>query len=299
VSKQDSRDQDGPYLFELPEPIQPEPKIKPLRHPIWTENKAKLIERYLCYFVLITKHGTYIDGFAGPQEPNKPEMWAAKLVLESEPKRLRHFHFYDIDHDQTTRLKDLKRSQPSKQAKEPKRDIQVHGGDFNIWVHRLLNSRTMREKEACFCLLDQRTFECHWSTLEALATYKREGHKIELFYFLMNHWSARTFAAQKDTQVLKKWWGREDWDVLRQIKAHKRVELFVDRFKADLGYKSVKPWPIYKRENGGTVMYYMIHATDHPAAPGLMYRAYHKAILPKESQEQLAFEFEVANKNGF
>src|SRR6185503_9803423 len=107
--------------------------------------------------------------------------------------------------------------------------IQVHTGDFNSWVHHLLNSRTIREKEACFCLLDQRTFECHCSTLEALATYKREGHKIELFYFLMNHWSARTFAAQKNTHVLKKWWGREDWDILRQIKAHKRVELFVDR----------------------------------------------------------------------
>src|SRR5712672_141396 len=36
------------------------------QHPIWTENKAKLIERYLYYFVMVTKHGAYIDGFAGP-----------------------------------------------------------------------------------------------------------------------------------------------------------------------------------------------------------------------------------------
>ena len=32
-------------------------KLRPLRNPIWTENKARLIERYLYYFVLITKHG--------------------------------------------------------------------------------------------------------------------------------------------------------------------------------------------------------------------------------------------------
>ena len=79
-------------LFELPPPVPEEPQIAPLRRPVWTENKAKLIERYLYYFVLITKHGNYIDGFAGPQQPEHPEMWAAKLVLESEPKWLRHFY---------------------------------------------------------------------------------------------------------------------------------------------------------------------------------------------------------------
>lgn len=67
--------------ISLPEPIRLEPMIKRPRHPIWTENKARLIERYLRYFVMITKHGTYIDGFAGPQEPGQPEMWAAKLVM--------------------------------------------------------------------------------------------------------------------------------------------------------------------------------------------------------------------------
>ena len=290
-------DDAAPFLFELPEPIIPEPKVRPLRHPIWTENKAKLIERYLYYFVLITKHGTYIDGFAGPQETDKPEMWAAKLVLESEPKRLRHFHFCEIAPDQVTALRELLESQPPRKPKEPKREIQVCPGDFNQTIHQLLGSNSIREKEACFCLLDQRTFECHWSTLEAIAQYKKTGPKIELFYFLMNHWSARTFANQKDTSVLLKWWGRDDWSDLRQMRPLKRMEAFVDRFKTDLGYKSVKPWPIYQREHGSNVMYYMIHATDHPAAPGLMYRAYHKAVLPRESEEQLALEFGLTDQN--
>ena len=37
-------------------------------------------------------------------------------------------------------------------------------------------------------------------------------------------------------------------------------------------------------------MYYMIHATDHPDAPGLMDRAYRNAVLPKEPYEQLSLE---------
>ena len=64
-------DPDQPVLFELPASGAVEPFVRPLRHPIWTEYKARLIERYLYYFVMITKHGTYIDGFAGPQESGR------------------------------------------------------------------------------------------------------------------------------------------------------------------------------------------------------------------------------------
>ena len=38
--------------------------FKSLRFPLWTQNKARLIQAYLRLFVYITRHGTYIDGFA-------------------------------------------------------------------------------------------------------------------------------------------------------------------------------------------------------------------------------------------
>src|SRR5258706_2280022 len=93
---------------DLPEPVLPEPRVKVIERPIWTENKAKLIESYLRLFVYITKHGTYIDGFAGPQEPDKPEMWAARQVLASEPMWFRNFHLFDLDRNQIKRLKELR-----------------------------------------------------------------------------------------------------------------------------------------------------------------------------------------------
>jgi three-Cys-motif partner protein len=77
-------------------------------YPLWTENKAKLIERYLYYFVLITKHGTYIDGFAGPQDPSKPDLWAARLVLANRPRWLRHFHLFELIPSQVAALEALK-----------------------------------------------------------------------------------------------------------------------------------------------------------------------------------------------
>ncbi len=285
---------DDPFLpMEIPERSEatPEPKLKPIHNPIWTENKARLVERYLYYFVQITKHGTYIDGFAGPQEDDKPEMWAAKLVLESEPKWLRHFYLYDIRRKQVKALEEMKESQPERDSRGKKinREIHVQRGNFNECVLDLLNSGEIKQNEATFCLLDQRTFECKWSTLKALAEYKAAGNnKIELFYFLAVHWLKRALAGLKNTKELEDWWGRKDWRDLPSLSTERCKELVVERMKTELGYKSVKPWPIFRRRSGKTIMYYMIHATDHPQAPILMRRAYENAVKPKEPIEQLS-----------
>src|SRR5207249_11125830 len=99
---------DERFLFALP-PADlkfAEKKFKE-RNPIWTGCKAKLIERYLFYFVQITYHGTYIDGFAGPQESDSQEMWSAKLVIESRPRWLRNFYLFDDNAAQVKRLREM------------------------------------------------------------------------------------------------------------------------------------------------------------------------------------------------
>jgi three-Cys-motif partner protein len=276
----------------LPEPIDPEITVKSPTNRVWTEHKAKLIERYLLYFVFITHHGTYIDGFSGPQDYEQPDTWAANLVLGSEPKWLKHFHLFEIDSGKIKILEELKRNQPQRDSKNRKinRDIHIYPGDFNVRIHELLDSKSIKPTEATFCLLDQITFDCHWDTVKALAEYKPTGyHKIELFYFLGVGWIDRTFAAQKDTKVIEDWWGRSDWPQLVEMGNLNRALAFVERFKNELGYKSAIPWAIYERKGGGRIMYYMIHATDHPVAPGLMSRAYERVVFP-ENYEQLKLE---------
>jgi three-Cys-motif partner protein len=266
-----------------------EPELRPIQSPVWTDNKALLIMHYLHYFVLLTKHGTYIDGFAGPQSQCETESWAAKLVLASEPRWIRHFHLCDENRSQVSRLTELKNSQPSRDSKNRKlnRKSHIYHGDFSSKVDEILGGNTITEKEATFCLLDQRTFECWWQSIEKLATYKKSGNKIEIFYFLANGWLERALAAQKDTDVLARWWGRDDWTQLRQMSREERRDALVARLKREMHYNSVKAWPIYERENGGAIMYYMIHATDHPEAPKFMSRAYRRAVLPLEPIEQL------------
>lgn len=267
-----------------------EPLVKPAREPIWSENKAKLIERYLYYFVLITKHGTYIDGFTGPQWPDRPEMWSAKLVLECEPRWLRHFHLFELDPDRISKIQELKQAQPKRQKGETKREIFFYEGDFNERIHELLAAGSISQKEATFCLLDQHSTQCHWKSLQALAGYKQQGcHKIELFYFLGVKWLSRTIAATtSDLERNDRWWGGRGWESLVGNLSHEQwARKFEKRFKTELGYESAKAWPIYERSDGGTVMYYMIHGTDHPEGPGLMRRAYNRAVQPKETMTQV------------
>jgi three-Cys-motif partner protein len=289
MSEDASRKAKQPNLIEIPE--QPKKRLKVIAptNPVWTENKARFIMRYLRYFVYITKHGTYIDGFAGPHEERETDSWAAKLVLESEPRRLRHFHLCDIDKKQLQMLETLKGSQPLVDAagKPLTRDINIYPGDFNKRIDDILDAGTITEKEATFCLLDQRTFECRWSTVEKLARYKKSGMKIELFYFLANGWFERAVCAQKDLDKLARWWGRNDWKDLRKMSRDQRRDLVVERMQTELGYEHVIPWSIFKRNTGGAVMYFMIHATDHPEAPVQMSRAYRNTVLPLETVDQL------------
>ena len=277
-----------PFLFDPKEfppldDIPTEPSLKQIERPVCTANKAQLIMRYLKLFVFITHHGTYIDGFAGPQEEKLCDTWAAKLVIESEPRWMRHFHLCDEKRSQVRLLRQLKVNQPPCPYL---RTIEIYEGNFNQKVDEILKSGDIKEKEATFCLLDQRTFECEWTTVEKLARFKTAGNKIELFYFLANSWQERAFAAQKKLHVPAAWWGRTDWEDVRTMSRDARRDAFVDRFKRDLGYKSVKAWPIFGRETGGTLMYYMIHATDHPEAPKLMSRAYHATVTPSGPFEQ-------------
>src|ERR1035437_2122161 len=105
-----------PSQFPPIDNLPAEPGIKPIDHPVWTDNKARFIMRYLRYFVFITKHGTYIDGFAGPQEECLTDYWAAKLVLESEPRWIRHFHLCDEKKSQVALLEQLKAAQPERSS---------------------------------------------------------------------------------------------------------------------------------------------------------------------------------------
>jgi three-Cys-motif partner protein len=166
-----------------------------------------------------------------------------------------------------------------KKGKKLSRKVEIIHADFNRAIETILDSNSISQKEATFCLLDQRTFECHWATLERLAKYKQPpNNKIELLYLLGVGWIHRAFSGIRDNDKLRSWWGRSDWESLRDMSAWDMVQLARSRFEKELGYRFAAAYPIYDRDEGNRVMYYMIHGSDHEEAPALMVRAHRNAV---------------------
>ena len=255
-------------------------KIGGVDAPVWTANKAKLIQAYLKGFVFVTKTGTYLDLFAGPQESEFPDTWAAKLVLESEPRWLKKFALFEKGAQSAKRLRELAQEH---RRRASWRSIRVFHGDCNEMVKKYFNQNAIWAKEPTFCLLDQHTFQCSWETVQAIARHKRYGHKIELFYFLPEAWADRAVASNTP-EALERWWGNKQWDEFKNTPWPRRGLLLAERFRKELKYKFAHPYPIYKKPTGGRVMFYMVHASDHPDARRLMDNAYRNCVAPLPKQ---------------
>jgi three-Cys-motif partner protein len=180
---------------------------------------------------------------------------------------------------QVGKLNALKDEQPprNKEKKEPSRTVTIIEGDFNQRVDdALAAANILNNKKAAFCLLDQRTFECRWGTVRRVAEY-RPMQKIELFYLMPISWLQRSLVATtKNTSNLTAWWGDKDWTKLRGMTPSEIAALMCKRFQKELGYQYAQAWPIRRSQSSRRIMYFMVHATDHPDAPKLMGRAFRK-----------------------
>jgi three-Cys-motif partner protein len=258
----------------------PKQKLRQLNGTVSTRRKSLLIKLYLDLFVKVTFRGTYIDAFAGPQEEDEenPENWSAKRLWESNPgskrKRIDRFELIEKNPISIKKLNEM----ISKTQKD-KRRISVYHGDSNVLVPKLFREKT--PKNPTFCLLDQRTIECDWSTVKNIASYQIKGHKPEIFYFMMASWKDRSLAVRlkSSPEEIGRWWGRPDINTPKELSTQKLAELFSERFKNELGYRYSSPFPIWDNispNENGKRKFYMIHATDHDAAPHFMVSAYNK-----------------------
>ncbi len=274
---------DETYLFDIHAlPTRERERCyKSLETRVWTHTKAQFIARYLKYFVFITKHGTYLDAFAGPQDFRKVKCWAARLVLRNKPRMLRHFILCEKGKKGLERLEKLKAKQP------PKTDLRILAGDSNQTLLAYLQANPIKETEATFCLLDQRTFECNWDTVKAIAAHKTKGNKIELLYFLAQGWLDRSLAALKRNPegVLTRWAGPK-WKELVDAHPAERPDVLRRRFQEELGYRYAAYFPIFKKGSKTRIMFYLIHASDHDQAMGLMRRAYANEMKAHEPPPQ-------------
>jgi three-Cys-motif partner protein len=279
--KRKAKDHDGgtPHLFDLEEFICSKPQqSEHLTGNLWTHQKADLIARYLYSFLAVTKNGIYIDAFAGPQHPeSRDESWAAKKVLEKRSQYLGRACLFEQDPDKMPLLEQLRKEHCQGYTRLWRRQVVVTEGDCNIEIPKYLRQHPIKPKRATFALLDQRTHECSWDLVRTLANHKVEGTKVELFYFLAQGWMNRSVKSAKTPEKfdeIEAWWGRSDWRDFMELKSFERAGVLEKRFKEDLGYRHSKAFPMKQRGNDGTIMFWLIHASDHPRAIPLMAGAY-------------------------
>jgi hypothetical protein len=67
-------------------------------------------------------------------------MWAAKLVMESEPRWLQHFYLFEKDRAKVKQLRQLKDAVADVSKDKIKREVKVYPGDSNIEIRKLLES---------------------------------------------------------------------------------------------------------------------------------------------------------------
>lgn len=275
-------DSEEPTLFDVSD-LSSATHVKKFRcsdgPPLWTRNKAQFIARYLKTFTFVTKHGTYIDAFAGPQHHETSDVsWSAKLVMETEPKWLRNFHLFELDEQKVLKLQELKELYLTSAPDISKRSISVSAGDCNLMLPKFLQENPIKEKEASFCLFDQRSTECDWETVKCVANHKGSngGNKIEIFYFLAQGWIDRAIKSWKiDVEErCERWWGNSDCLEFLKLGSHDRGRLMAERFKNELGYSYAYSFPIQQDGIQGRIMFWMVHASDHPRASDLMWQAY-------------------------
>jgi hypothetical protein len=86
--------------------------LKPMTGRFWSSNKAELVRDYLKLFTFVTKSGTYLDAFAGPQNSNELEAWCARLVTEMKPRWIGGLYLFEQKASSAEALEEMLSRQP-------------------------------------------------------------------------------------------------------------------------------------------------------------------------------------------
>jgi hypothetical protein len=157
---------------------------------------------------------------------------------------------------------------------------------------RCAQQEEVRDKEATFALLDQRTFECHWDTVRALATHKEGWPQGRAVLLPAEQVAAAALPRRPDEESgdrdalvgsrrLENVRVANDAPVRRSL--HGEVQ---DQVRLCLGEGMAHQRANIRR---GSVTYFMICAPDHPEAPFLMRRAFERAVEAPKPVVQMAF----------
>ena len=244
------------------------PRLEKSGPALWTAEKSALIDEYIHLFLVVTKHGVYVDLFAGPQRVEDTESWSVRRVLERRTvgnPSIRHFAVCDKDPGQAQRLRELGSRHPSFRVYPRRRE---RGNPHN--------PRGSRDRDEYGVLLSDRP-----AHLRVPLGHRENGRAAQIggpqnrAVLLPRARLARSRPEQGEPGEAPGPGGAMETTV--SSSAFDRIEranALCRRFRDELKYEHAMPFAIQERGANSRIMYYMIHASDHRRAAELMSQAY-------------------------
>jgi three-Cys-motif partner protein len=259
----------------------------------WTRGKLDLLRRYLDAFTtassLKANERVYLDLFGG-QPLNRERVTladldgSAKIALSIDNPPFTRLRFFELQ-PYAGRLRS------SLVAHHHGRDFDVIPGDCNRTIAEALTSLRPYWWAPTFAFVDPNGPDIHWSTLEALASFKKPTTtKTEIWLLLAVGMFTRTLRVDGDVRAeaatkLTKMYGTDDWWAIYRARVagalspgvarEEYVNLMRWRLQHVLGYRWTHPLEIFNER--GHSIYHMIFATDHRAGHQIMTSLYDKA----------------------
>lgn len=241
----------------------------------------------------------YLDLFGG-QPLNRERLTdadldgSARIALLAEPavSRLRFFEQEPF----------ASRLRASLAADFPGRRFEVVPGDCNQTIGTVLDGLLGVNWAPTFAFIDPNGPDIHWSTLEALAHFRKQGlSEVELWILV----AAGTFirnlrtdgtVPQAEADKLTRMYGTEQWRGIYEARLsgaiapsdarEEYVNLMRWRLEKVLGYRWTHPLEIFNEQ--GASIYHMVFATDHEAGSRIMTSLYNAAANEFPAMRKIA-----------
>lgn len=253
----------------------------------WTRGKLDILRRYLDAFTTTTKNKAseriYIDAVAGQVEnvdrlTGEAIDGSARIALSVDDPPFTRLHFFETA-ERAPKLNAVLREE------FPGRAFEVHGGDCNVLIPGVLATLGSLAWAPTFAFVDPNGMEAAWSTLAALAKFRRhQKTKVELWLLFAAPQFARLLRVDgaeirpEDISAIDRIYGTADWRHIYDARLagdmepgearDEYVNLMRWRLEHDLGYRWTHPLEV-RNEHGGLI-YFMVFATDHRVGTKIM-----------------------------
>jgi three-Cys-motif partner protein len=261
----------------------------------WTEQKLDILGAYLSAFTRASKKAgqtVYLDLFAGRADnvsrgrDQRTIRGSARLALETQPP-LTHMRFFELASQAASLRQRLAAEYPDRAGA-----FEIVPGDCNATITAALAGLADLNWAPTFAFLDQQSTEVRWSTIEALAQHKRpDKWKTEIWILCASGLLPRGLRMRMEdidksvAEKMNRMFGTDIW--VEALTASREgllspaqfrgelTNLMRYRLERDLGYKTTLDFQV--TNTGGSEIFNMIFATDHPAGEKIMTDLYNSA----------------------